>query len=360
MPHPTEQIRFCASRDGTRLAYTTCGHGPAVLWMGTPARHLEFDWGNPVWAPWLEFLTKRRTVVRFDHRGCGLSDREKIEYSLEKLVEDIEAVVAATGHERFGILGHGGSGMASIAFAIRYPERVTHLALLGCPARGRLARAETEAQVEDSELRQKIIEVGWTDETPAFGQFFTALHMPAGLPGEQKAYGEMLRLTTTRANNFGFTRTFLHGDVRELLPRISCPTIVLHARADSIVPFSEGRAIAATIPGPRLVPLESSNHLLVASEPAWQQFTNAVDEFLPGAAENAPNKLMDALTTRELDVLGLVALGLNNSRIAARLKISEKTVRNNVSNVFSKLGVKSRAEAVAVARDNGIGGATTP
>jgi pimeloyl-ACP methyl ester carboxylesterase/DNA-binding CsgD family transcriptional regulator len=358
MSRPTEQIRFCTSRDGTRIAYATCGAGPPLVWRGQWVHHLKFDWDSPVWGPWLSLLTRRHTVIRYDWRGCGLSDRDGVEFSLDKHVEDLEAVVEATGHKRFVLFGHGGGGMTSIAYTVRHPEHVSHLVLYGCPTRGRLRRASSPEEVEEAEIRVRAIELGWPNETPVFGQFFMALHMPDGSAEQHRSFNELLRLTAPPANAMGVIRSFQNTDVRDLVPKVRCPTLVLHARQESNIPFDEGRTIAALIPGARLVPLESRNHLLVATEPAWRQFAEALDDFLPGTTDTAVSAAplpLDDLTTREREILEFVAQGLDNNKIAKRLGISEKTVRNHVSTIFSKLSVDSRVQAVVRAREAGFG-----
>jgi DNA-binding NarL/FixJ family response regulator len=143
--------------------------------------------------------------------------------------------------------------------------------------------------------------------------------------------------------------------MNELLPQVRCRTLVLHARQSAILPFEGGRTVAARIPGARFVPLESRNHTVLAGEPAWQQFVDAIEDFLPPSSHSLSAESLDDLTAREREVLEFVAQGLGNIEIATKLKISEKTVRNHVSIILSKLGVNSRAQAVARARDSGFG-----
>jgi pimeloyl-ACP methyl ester carboxylesterase len=351
MSYPPEQIRFCTSRDGTRIAYTICGDGPPLLWIGHWIRHLKFDWDNLVWRPWLSLLTRRHCVIRYDWRGCGLSDRSAVEFSLQKHVEDCEAVVDAAGLKQFVLFGTAGGGTMAIDYAVRHPEHVTQLVLLGCQTRGRIARGQTAAQIEEAETRLKVIEIGWPNETPAYGQFFTSLHMPDASVEQMRSYNDLLRMTTSATNTVKLLRSYWEADVHDLVPRVRCPTLVSHARQDAIIPFEEGRLVAGLLPGARFVPLESRNHVLLATEPAWQSFVDALEDFLPAR----PAAALDELTAREREVLEVVAQGLDNGGIAARLKISDKTVRNHVSIIFSKLGVTSRAQAVAFARDAGLG-----
>jgi pimeloyl-ACP methyl ester carboxylesterase/DNA-binding CsgD family transcriptional regulator len=359
MSHPAEQIRFCTSRDGARIAYSVGGKGPPLIWIQHWVHHLKFDQDHPVWGPWVATLTGRNTVVRYDCRGCGLSDRERIEFSFGTLTDDFEAVVAAAGLDRFAILSMGGcnSGIAA-TFAARHPERVSHLILCESSAFGRLAGNPTPAQIEEEETRYKAIALGWPNENPAYGRFFSSMHIPDATPEQAIAYNELLRLTTTPANTAGLIRTFVRSDVRDIAPAVRCPTLIFHSRKDAVISFEEGRLFASLIKGARFVPLESRNHVLLGNEPAWQQFIAALDDFMPAT----PTKMiqagaiaLDELTARENEVLELLAQGCDNDTIAGQLGISAKTVRNQVSTIFSKLEVNSRAKAIVRAREAGFG-----
>jgi pimeloyl-ACP methyl ester carboxylesterase/DNA-binding CsgD family transcriptional regulator len=358
MSQPAEQIRFCTSRDGTRIAYSVGGGGPPLIWVQHWVHHLRLDRDHPVWSPWVSTLTQRYTTVRYDCRGCGLSDREHIEFSLDRLSEDFEAVVEASGIDRFAILSMGGcnSGIAT-TFAARHPERVSHLILFESSALGRLAANPTPAQIEEEETRYRAIVLGWPNENPAYGRFFSSMHIPDATPEQIVAYNELLRLTATPASTIGLVRTFVRSDVRDIAPSVRCPTLILHCRQDAVISFEEGRLLASLIKGARFVPLESRNHVLLGNEPAWHQFIAALDDFLPSAPKHVQSQVttLGDLTARENQVLELLAQGLNNDTIAGRLGISEKTVRNQVSNIFSKLGVSSRAQAIVRARDAGFG-----
>jgi pimeloyl-ACP methyl ester carboxylesterase/DNA-binding CsgD family transcriptional regulator len=359
MSHSVEPIHFCTSRDGTRIAYAISGAGPPLVWSSQWVHHLNFDWDSPVWRPWLSQLGRRHTLIRYDCRGCGLSDRDGLQFSFEKNFDDLAAIIEAVGLNRFVLLGQGGAGMACMAYAVRHPERVTHLILNGCPARGRLKRATTPEQVEEAQTRLKVFEIGWFNETPAYGHFITALHIPDGLPEEIRSYNDLIRQSSTPTNVLNLLRSYWEGDAQEIVPQIRCPTLVLQSRQDAVIPFEEGRSIASLIPGARFVPLESRNHILLRHEPAWQQFVEALDEFLPASLATSMNGTMtpsiEDLSPREREILELVAQGLDNNAIAGRLGTSPKTVRNQVSTIFNKLGANSRAQAVALARDAGFG-----
>lgn len=357
MPQPAQQIRFCTSRDGTRIAYATCGAGPPLVWIGHWVRHLELDWDSPVWRPWLSLLTRHHTLIRYDFRGCGLSDREGVEFSLPKLIEDFEAVIDATSRREVAFFGMAAGAAIGMTYAATHPERVSHLVVYGSQIRGRLARSETPEQIGEAETRLKVIELGWPNDTPAFGQFFTSLHIPDATAEQLQSFNGLVRRTTSPANAIALLRCLFHMDLREIVPRVRCPTLVLHARGDSIIPFEQGRSAAGLIPGARFVPLESRNHVLLNTEPAWQQFVEALDEFLPAPAKPAGtgDPLLDGLTVREHQVLELVAQGLDNTTIGKRLHISERTARNHVSAILAKLGINTRAQAIVRAREAGFG-----
>jgi len=358
MTQPAQQIRFCTSRDGTRIAYATSGSGLPLLLAPHPMSHLKFDWDSLVWRHWLSRLAQNHALIRYDLRGCGLSDRDRIEFSFEKFVEDLEAVVAAAGIRRFALFGISGGGATAVAYAARHPDRVTHLVLHGTFGRGRLAAHPTAKQIEETELHLKAIELGFESDNPGMRQFYPSIRMPDGNAEQYRAFNDLMRLATTSANYGKILRAYFLATAAEMAGQVRCPTIIFHSREDGVIPFDEGRSLAALIPGATFVPLESRNHLLIEDEPAWRQFDNELSKFLPKPAIERDTSLLrsvDELTPRENDVLELVAQGLDNGAIGVQLGISERTVRNNVSIILSKLGIGSRAQAIVRAREAGFG-----
>ena len=349
-----QQIRFCQSRDGTRIAYAICGNGPPMVWLGHYMRHLDLDWQNPIWRHWLAFLSRRHTLIRYDFRGCGLSDRDGVEFSLDRHVEDLEAVVEAAALDRFALFAMQGGGPKASVFAANHPHRVSHLILYGALTRGRLADAPAPQRIEEAETRLKAIELGWNDDLPAYDQFFVSLQIRDASLEQKRALNALLRETLAPKHAVALLRSYWQADVRTILPRIECPTLVMHARGDPTIPFEEGRKVAALIPGARFLPLETRNHILLEGEPCWPQFMQAFEEFLP-APRNETADCLAELTPRERDLLELVAQGSNNNEIAARLNISVKTVRNHLSTIFSKLRASTRAQVIVQARDAGFG-----
>jgi pimeloyl-ACP methyl ester carboxylesterase/DNA-binding CsgD family transcriptional regulator len=353
MAIPKQQIRFCTSHDGARIAYATSGDGPPLVKVANWLSHLEFDLKSPVWSSLLAELTRAHTLIRYDERGCGLSDWNVDDLSFEAWVRDLETVVDATRVERFPLLGISQGASIAVAYAVRHPERVTHLILHGGYARGRLKRSATPEQREEAETMNKLSELGWGQKNPAFRQFFTTQFIPDGTPDQHRWFNELERISTSPMNAGRFMRIFNDIDVVPLLPQVTCPTLVLHTTRDARVPFDEGKLIAGLIPGARFVPLESNNHLLLESEPAWQRWLDEVRAFLP--AEPSHDSAFAVLTPRERDLVELIAQGRDNAQIAAHLALSEKTVRNHITSIFAKLAVENRAQAIVLARNAGFG-----
>ena len=353
-----QTIRFCQSGDGVRIAYATLGKGPPLVRAAHFLTHLEFELRTPVWRPWLVEYTRDRTLVRYDQRGCGLSDREVESLTLDAMVADLEAVVDAAGLDRFPLFGASQGGAVAIAYATRHPDRVSRLVIHGGYARGLLMRHPTPDQIKEAQMMVELIRLGWGRENPAYRQVFTSLMIPDSTPGEAASFNELERTSTSPEMSARLVAAFGPIDVTSLAPRVRCPTLVLHVRNDARVPFEEGRLIASLVPGARFVPLEGRNHVLLEREPAFKQLFAELRAFL--AAGEAPERRSAAfpdLTPREREILELVAHGLDNDAIAARLGLSEKTVRNNITRIFDKLGVATRAQAIVRARDAGFAAA---
>jgi pimeloyl-ACP methyl ester carboxylesterase/DNA-binding winged helix-turn-helix (wHTH) protein len=277
-----QDIRFCTARDGVRLAYATVGAGPPLVKPAHWMSHLEYDWESPVWRPWLHACARDHTLIRYDERANGLSDWEAADLSLEAHVADLEAVVAAAGVERFPLFCMSQGCALGVTYAVRHPERVSRLVIYGGYARGWAKRGDQAEIVRRSALGA-LIEHGWGQDNPAFRQIFTTRFMPEGSPDQAHWLNDLQRMTASPVNARRLHDAFGEVDVRALLPQVRAPTLVLHTRDDGAVPFSEGRLLAAEIPGARFVPLEGRNHLLIETEPAWQQCFAAIRAFLAEA-----------------------------------------------------------------------------
>lgn len=348
-----QTLRFCTARDGTRIAVASVGSGPPLVRAAHWLSHVEHDQASPVWRPWLAELARHHTYIRYDQRGCGLSDREVSDLSLDAWVGDLEAVVDSLKLRRFPLIGMSQGGAVAVAYALRHPERVSHLVLVGAYARGALVRATGDKDRLEAQTLVNLIRLGWGRDNPAFRQVFTNLFIPGGTPAQHQWWNELEQLTSSADNAARTLEAFHRVDVSDLACRLQVPTLVLHARGDARVPFDEGRQLAALIPGARFVPLDSDNHVLLDSEPAWPHFLAEVAGFLQVAAMPAADAAASEarLTPAERDVLRLVVAGLDNSAIARQLHKREKTVRNQVSSIFDKLGVRTRAEAIVQVRD---------
>jgi pimeloyl-ACP methyl ester carboxylesterase/DNA-binding CsgD family transcriptional regulator len=355
----TTQIRFCNSFDGVRLAYSHAGRGPPMLEVATWLNHLEHDWKSPVWGPRLVELTAHYTLTRYDGRGCGLSERNVKDLTFDACLCDLEAVVDAAGLKQFILLGCcQGTGLA-IAYAARHPDRVSHLVLYGAFARGRMKRNPSPQDIDEINTMLKLVELGWGHDNSAFRQVYTALFIPESKPEQYRWFSDLQRMSTSAENAVGLVRGFDAMDVTDRMSEVRSPTLVLHARNDARVPFTEGRLVASSIPNAEFVPLESNNHILLDHQPAWRQFFVEVARFVRDhrARDSCEAQFLE-LTAREREVLDLIARGLDNAEIAQQLSVSAKTVRNHINNIFGKLGTPNRAQAIVRAREAGLGTAS--
>jgi pimeloyl-ACP methyl ester carboxylesterase/DNA-binding CsgD family transcriptional regulator len=345
----TSEIRFCTAPDGTGLAYTQLGSGPPLVRVATWLTHVDRDRASPVWRHWLERLGASHTLLRYDERGCGLSDAEIGDPSVDTWVGDLQTVVDAAGLGRFALLGVSQGAAIAVAYAARYPERVSDLVLYGGFARGRRLRGE--GSQEDALIA--AIRAGWADEESAYRHLFSMLFLPRGTPEQMAWYDDLLRTTTSAETAARLFRARGGIDVVDAAGAVRTRTLVLHARDDRVVPADEGRRLATLIPGARFVLLDSCNHILLADEPAWEAFLAAVDDFLGPAGRRPPPRTaatdLGALSARELEVLGLVAAGLTNEAIADRLCLSTRTVERHLSNTYAKLNVSGRAARAGAA-----------
>jgi pimeloyl-ACP methyl ester carboxylesterase/DNA-binding winged helix-turn-helix (wHTH) protein len=276
-----QQIFFCRAHDGVRIAYAKSGdpETPPLVKPANWLTHLEFDWNSPVWRHWLRELGHGHTLIRYDARGCGLSDHDAQDMSFESWVRDLRAVVDAEGLERFSLLGISQGCAVAIAYAARHPERVDKLVLYGGYAVGRSLRATTPQAELERTLLSNLIRVGWGRDNPAFRQVFGTLFLPEGTPEQHQWFNDLAK-TMPMENALRVRQTTDVIDVRRDAERVRVPTLVLHARGDAMIPFEIGLQLAAHIPGARFVPLESRNHVLLGPEPAWSRFLEEVRAFL--------------------------------------------------------------------------------
>jgi len=348
-----QHIRFVKATDGVELAWAQSGRGPTLVKAANWLTHLEYELRSPIWRHWLEFFSKHFRFVRYDERGCGMSGWLPKTLTLDQWTADLGAVIDAAQPEGPVILlGISQGAPACIHYTIQHPERVAALVLYGGYARG-ASRRNAAAAADGFRAMVDLARLGWGKDNPAFRQVFTSRFIPGGTP-EQLQWFNDLCLKTTAGEIFAS----LYGaraatDVEASLAAVRAPTLVIHSRDDEVIPVAEGRILAAGIPGAEYVELDSRNHILLEEQPAWRRFEEAVLAFLR-PDRSADQSVFSSLSEREREVLALIAEGLSNTDIAVRLDISDKTVRNHTSNLFDKLGVWSRAQAIVFARDHGF------
>jgi pimeloyl-ACP methyl ester carboxylesterase/DNA-binding CsgD family transcriptional regulator len=353
-----QRIRYLRTPDGVQMAWAEAGAGPVLVKAANWLTHLEYEWESPVWRHWIRFFSEHFRYVRYDERGCGMTDRNVGDLSsFDRWVEDLEAVVAAARiEEPLALLGISQGASVCVAYAARHPERVSRLILYGGYARGVAQRGDPGAYREYEAIIE-LVRRGWGRDNPAFRQVFTSRFVPVGATAEQLDwFNELCRKTTSADIAADLMQARAHVEVSGLLGQVRAPTLVLHGRNDAVVPIAEGQFLAARIPGAQFVELDSANHVLLGHEPAWARFCEAVLEFVgvEGGAAAGEDPAFGSLSRREREVLVLITEGLGNAEIGERLAISEKTVRNHISSVFDKLGVWTRAQAIVFARDRGF------
>ena len=353
MSQSRQRIRFLRTDDGVKLAWAESGAGPVLVKAANWMTHLEFEWESPVWQHWIRFFSDHFRYVRYDERGCGLTDWVVSELSLDVWRDDLARVIDAAHPEGpVSLLGISQGAAACVAYAVQHPERVSRMVLYGGYARGAFHRGNPD-MAREYKLIVEAIRVGWGKENPSFRQLFTSRFIPEGTHEQLDWFNELCRRTTTAEIAAQLLLMRAKMDVVDLLDHVRAPTLVLHAREDNIVPPAEGRFLASAIRDAQFVELESKNHVLLAGEPAWPRFKEAVLDFFGKTAERADDPFA-SLSPREREILALLTEGLGNADIGERLAISEKTVRNHISKIYDKLGVWTRAQAMVFARDHGF------
>jgi pimeloyl-ACP methyl ester carboxylesterase/DNA-binding CsgD family transcriptional regulator len=357
MKRATQRIRYLRTGDGVQLAWAEAGTGPVLVKAANWMTHLEYEWESPVWRHWIRFFSDHFRFIRHDERGCGMTDWNVGDLSFERWIEDLEAVIAAADpREPFALLGISQGAAVCVAYAARHPDRVSKLILYGAYARGTFRRGDPEKE----RLYRALIEMtrlGWGKDNPAFRQVFTSRFIPEGTDEQIGWFNDLCRKTTSPEIAARLLESRATIDVLSLLGKVRTPALVLHSRDDDVIPITEGHILAAGIRDAQFIELDSKNHVLLENEPAWDRFRREVLEFMgiegPARGEDPA---FASLSPREREVLALISEGLGNAQIAERLSISEKTVRNHVSNLFDKLGVWTRAQAIVFARDRSFRG----
>jgi pimeloyl-ACP methyl ester carboxylesterase/DNA-binding CsgD family transcriptional regulator len=348
-----QAIKFLKAPDGVTLAWAEAGTGPTLVKAANWLSHLEFDWNSPVWRHWIRFFAEHYHFLRYDERGCGMSDWDVEDISWQKWTSDLDAVITIAKPEKpFILVGISQGGVAAVDYAARHPENVSHLILYGIYAQGPYRRGDPNVEKRTRALID-LTRLGWGQDNPVYRQLFTSRFIPKGTTEQFAWFNELCQKTTNPDTAARLIEARTEVDIADRLGMISVPTLVMHARGDDAVPLSQGRLVAAEIPDAEFVLLESANHILLETEPAWERFKSAVLDFTGRPAADAQNEdpVFARLSPRERDILAHIADGLTNAEIGRKLFISEKTVRNILTKIFEKLDVKSRAQAIILTRD---------
>jgi pimeloyl-ACP methyl ester carboxylesterase/DNA-binding winged helix-turn-helix (wHTH) protein len=276
---PEQNIRSFRTRDGVNIAYSQCGAGPPLVKAANWLNHLEFEWRSPIWVHWVTEFTKHHTLYRYDERGNGLSDWNIDDFSFEAWVRDFEQLIDTLNLDRFALFGLSQGGAVAVSYAARHPERVSKLILCGSFARGWMLR-NIPGEVERRNALLTLVRLGWGKDNPAFRQLWTTLFMPGATPEQADWFNELQRVTTSPDNAVELMMAAGRINIVDLLPKVQCPTLILHGRDDAAIPISEGRLLAARIPGARFVELPTCNHIVVPPEPAWELFLEELGRFL--------------------------------------------------------------------------------
>jgi pimeloyl-ACP methyl ester carboxylesterase len=275
-----QEIQYCTAPDGVRLAYSIIGKGTPIVrtphWMA----HLEYDLKGPLFRHQILGLAHRHSLLRYDGRGLGMSQREVPEISFEHSVKDLETVIDHVGLKRFILVGLSQGGAVAIAYASRHPERVSHLIVYGGFARGVLHRGDPEKEKATLELSRALVREGWGGDQDSYRSFFTSQFVPDGTIEHHRFLNNIERVSATPEVAERILIANANINVVDILPTVRVPTLVLHARGDIRVPFSCAQEIAAGIPGAKLVPMETRNHIFLADEPANREFFDAIAAFL--------------------------------------------------------------------------------
>lgn len=350
-----QPVRYFESFDGTRIAYADEGSGPAVVLLPSWLTHLHFQERSVAWGPLLGLLRGRYRLIRYDPRGAGLSERRPPEITFRAWVDDLGCLVRKLGLRDFALVATCQGGPVALDFTAQNPGLVDRLVLIGTYARGRDHRSDTPIEPEKARVMRDMISVGWGDPDHAFGIGFARQFQPEGGEAHLESWCRLQAAAATGPEALRMTEVMFNIDVRTAATVVTCPVLVAHGERDAVVPQAEGRLLARLLPRASFLSLPTPNHFMRADEPAWQEFRSALLRFLPEPAEEADGGPFPSLTGREREVLDLIASGDDNDEIAARLGISEKTVRNHVSAIFEKLGLGSRAKVVVAAREVGFG-----
>ena len=348
-----QNIRFCTTSDGVRLATATTGTGPPLVRVGTWISHLECDQREPeTWALVQEF-SRHHAFVRYDPRGCGLSDRRIPPVDFEGLVADLEAVMDLHAPQPAPLYAMSCGAPVAIAYAARHPQRVSRIVILNGYGRAYFSSPSTPPHLmEEAKLLQASARQGWGNEKSVFRQVFVSQLLGHQTPGLRAHIDERMRLSMTPEMAEQYLRINFSMDVKAECALLQCPVLVLHSREDQMVGFEQGCKLAAWIPGARFVPLDSDSHVMPSEEAAGRLFFEEFRAFL--STEGIRQGERPRLTPRQSEILACVARGQTDKEIARELALSPRTVEMHVALAMKALGSATRSEAVHRAAAEGL------
>lgn len=274
-----QRVKFCTSADGTQIAYATIGEGVPVLKAPSYLTHVEYEWSNTFWGPFLSEFANSSQLIRFDQRGNGLSDWDVGRISPDAITEDMEAVVEASGLDRFALLGISQGAAFSVRYAAQHPEKVSCLILLGGYLRGRLMREDGEAKTQFN-IASTMMREGWGSTSPMYRQFFTSGYIPDASQSAKDSFDELQRISGSAENVLRIWEMNAYLDATEMAKQLRIPTLVLHMTGDRMVPVAEGRYAARLIEGAQFVELPGNNHVVLEGQPSFDRFFEEVRPFL--------------------------------------------------------------------------------
>lgn len=353
-----QRIAFTRSRDGASISYALSGDGPPLVRAGTWLTHIQHDWDSPVHRHWLRFMSERHTLVRYDPRGCGLSQRDITSLTFTDWVDDLEAVVDKLGLEKFPLIGMSQGAAVSVAYALRHPERISHLILYAPLIRG--WQRVSSAHAEQWRNIEKLVASDWGEKSLAFPAMFAHMFIPQGTTEQILWYTDIQRKTADKQMAVMIMKVLGELDLWSNLKDINVPTLVIQVAGDRCIPSERVKETAMLIPACEFASIDSNNHILLEDEPGWEQFKSIFRRCIPCPASTVAgssprdHRVLEELSKRERQILSELAKGHSNQEIANTLFISEKTVRNHITNIFAKLGVSTRSQAIVLGKDLGV------
>lgn len=337
------QVQYATASDGARIAFFAMGEGPPLLHTPPfPLGHLSLEWQNHANRAYFQGLAKEHRLIRYDGRGAGLSARDITDFSLDTKLADIDAVANHLELTSFALLGFGHAGSAAIAYAAQHPERVSHLILWHS-----YARTSDVTNIARIEAARSLIQKDWDTYAQLEG------YRVSGWAGGRAAawYSDYVKQSITPGALIAAYQSIADVDVREMLPLVRAPTLILARMASEVLPVDVARNMTAAIPNARLVMLEGTG--VIPFPDVVDDYVGAVTHFLEEAGDTEGTVTV-SLTPRETEVLRLIARGRTSSEISKELTVSVRTVGRHITNVYTKIGARTRADATAYAIRHGL------